>query len=125
MDSMRHADAPRLRLRLVFGPGRMLGPGKADLLDHIAETGSIAAAGRRMKMSYKRAWSLVEVMNAMFRAPLVDSVRGGPQGGGAQLTETGHAVLAAYRRLEAAATASGAAEIAELTELLSDMSEET
>lgn len=109
---MSSAETPRLRLRLVFGKGRMLGPGKADLLDGIAETGSIAAAGRRMGMSYKRAWSLVETLNAMFAGPLVDSVRGGAQGGGARLTAEGQAVLAAYRRLEAASAEAGADEIA-------------
>ena len=71
----------RLRLRILFD-GAMLGPGKAELLEHIRETGSIAAAGRRMDMSYKRAWSLVEEMNASFRDPLVTSTRGGPGGGG-------------------------------------------
>ena len=53
-----------LRIRVVLGPGVMIGPGKADLLEGIRETGSIAAAGRRMGMSYKRAWTLVEGMNA-------------------------------------------------------------
>src|SRR4051812_48196489 len=54
------------RLRIVFGPERALGPGKADLLHQIAQTGSIAAAGRAMVMSYRPAWLLVEKMNAMF-----------------------------------------------------------
>ncbi len=63
----RMATDPKIRLRIVFGDVVMLGPGKADLLEGIRETGSIAAAGRRMKMSYKRAWMLVETMNAAFR----------------------------------------------------------
>ena len=75
---------PDLRLRLVFRPGEMVGPGKAELLERIDQTGSIAAAGRAMGMSYKRAWMLVETMNAMFRDPVVISTRGGAQGGGAQ-----------------------------------------
>ena len=112
----------RLRLRVVFGDDAMLGPGKADLLEHIREAGSIAAAGRRMGMSYKRAWTLVEEMNAAFRAPLVDSARGGAKGGGARLTETGQAVLAHYRKLEDAAGAAGSEEIAALEALLKDMS---
>ena len=70
----------------------MLGPGKADLLELIAETGSIAAAGRRLGMSYKRAWSLVETLNAMFRDPLVESSRGGATFGGARLTENGRII---------------------------------
>jgi len=100
----------------------MLGPGKADLLELIGETGSIAAAGRRMKMSYKRAWSLVEAMNAAFTEPLVDSSRGGQGGGGARLTPAGEAVLARYRRLEASAAEAGAEEIAAIAGMLRDMS---
>src|SRR5690606_40461753 len=113
---------PRLRLRMVFEDGSLLGPGKADLLELIAETGSIAAAGRRMRMSYKRAWVLVETLNAMFQEPLVESNRGGAKGGGAQLTETGAAILAAYRALEAKSLAAGAPEIAAISALQVDMS---
>jgi molybdate transport system regulatory protein len=93
----------QLKIRITFGARGMMGPGKADLLEGIAETGSISAAGRRMGMSYKRAWSLVETMNAMFAAPLVAATRGGAAGGGAHLTEAGAAVLAEYRALQATA----------------------
>ena len=64
---------PEVFLRLYFSESEMIGPGKAALLEGIAATGSISAAGRDMGMSYKRAWSLVETMNAMFRDPLVES----------------------------------------------------
>lgn len=101
----------------------MLGPGKADLLERIEESGSIAAAGRAMRMSYKRAWSLVEEMNAAFHAPLVTRSRGGARGGGARLTETGAAVLAHYRTLERRAAEAGEAEIAALRALLADAGE--
>lgn len=112
---------PRLRLRIHFGEGEMIGPGKAELLERIARTGSIAAAGREMGMSYKRAWMLIETLNAMFAAPLVESNRGGPGGGGAALTETGARVLALYREFEARATEAGAAPLAGLVALLRDI----
>ncbi len=112
---------PRLRLRVVFGDGAMVGPGKADLLDLIRTTGSISAAGRAMGMSYKRAWGLVEELNAAFRAPLVASVRGGAQGGGARLTPEGEAVLAHYRAIEAKAAEAGAADIAAIRAMLRDI----
>jgi molybdate transport system regulatory protein len=111
---------PAYRLRVVFGPGAMMGPGKAELLERIRATGSIAAAGRDMGMSYKRAWQLVETMNAMFHAPVVESSRGGAKGGGARLTETGADVLAAYRAFEAEARAAGAPHVARMRALLSD-----
>ena len=115
--------APALRLRIVFGGGAMLGPGKADLLDGIRETGSIAAAARGMNMSYKRAWMLVETMNAAFREPVVQSSRGGSAGGGASLTETGAAVVAEYRKLQAITEQAGAGQIAALQALLKDEAE--
>jgi molybdate transport system regulatory protein len=89
-----------VRLRIVLAPGVALGPGKADLLEAIDATGSISAAGRRMKMSYKRAWTLVDELNGWFRTPLVEAGKGGAGGGGARLTELGAEVLATYRRME-------------------------
>ena len=77
----------RPRIRIVDGDGTIvLGPGKADLLDAIARTGSIRAAAAELGMSYMRAWTLVKTMNAAFRAPLVEKERGGAAQGGAQLT---------------------------------------
>jgi molybdate transport system regulatory protein len=108
----RHShDQPVVSLRIDFAPGLRLGPGKADLLQGIAQSGSIAAAGRRMGMSYKRAWLLVETLNAMFAEPLVVSTKGGRAGGGAELTETGRQVLERYRTIETSLRASASAEI--------------
>ncbi|MFV0358647.1 winged helix-turn-helix domain-containing protein [Tropicimonas sp.] len=116
-------DTTRLRIRVVFDDDAMLGPGKADLLERIRETGSIAAAGRTMSMSYKRAWSLVEEMNAVFRDPLVVSTRGGRKGGGARLTESGEAILTHYRKLEEIAAEAGAARIGLIKSMLKDIPE--
>lgn len=109
---------PLLKLRIVFGDDAMLGPGKVQLLEFIEENGSISAAGRAMGMSYKRAWSLVDEMNAAFNSPLVESVRGGAKGGGARLTDTGRRVLSHYRALSAAAQQAGAAHLDALAGLL-------
>lgn len=89
-------------LRIKLDPDIAVGPGKADLLEGIRDTGSIAAAGRRMGMSYKRAWMLVETMNRCFEAPLVETSRGGREQGGAVLTAEGARVVALYRRMQAA-----------------------
>lgn len=113
-----------LRIKVIFGGQLMLGPGKADLLELIRETGSISAAGRAMSMSYKRAWNLVEEMNTAFRDPLVASARGGAQGGGAHLTDAGEAVLAHFRKLQDITAEAGAARINALQEMLKDMAHE-
>lgn len=86
-----------VRVRVLRGEEVGLGPGKADLLAAVAETGSITKAAARLGISYMHAWSLVQTMNACFRAPLVESSRGGARGGGAGLTEAGREVLAIYR----------------------------
>jgi len=111
MVKLRHPDAIGLRLRVVLGDGLIIGPGRADLLEGIRESGSIAAAGRRMGMSYKRAWQLAESLNGTFRTPLINAAKGGIAGGGAQLTPLGVDVLEAYRRLERNARDAGAASL--------------
>lgn len=108
-----------LRLKLNLGPDIAIGPGKADLLEHIKDAGSIAAAGRRMGMSYRRAWLLVETMNGCFREPLVVSERGGSGGGAARLTLVGEEVLARFRSIEARSLEVSAADLAVLERLTS------
>ena len=96
---MRYSLRPRIRI--VDDEGTIvLGPGKADLLDAIARTGSIRAAASELDMSYMRAWTLVKTMNAAFRSPLVEKERGGAAQGGAQLTASGKKVLQLYRKME-------------------------
>ncbi len=99
------------RLRVVLAPGVAIGPGKADLLEGIRDTGSISAAGRRMKMSYKRAWQLVETLNRTFTTPLVETSTGGRAGGGTVLTPLGEEVLARYRSMEARTNAAVAGDM--------------
>lgn len=86
--------------RIYLGDEIAMGPGKAELLDHISETGSISESARRMEMSYNRAWLLVRTMNRCFKQPLVIAMRGGDKHGGAQLTKTGRQVLTLYQQLE-------------------------
>ena len=90
----------KTRFRVEIKHAVAIGPGKADVLQFIAETGSLAQAGRRMGMSYQRVWTLVAAMNADFIEPLVLKQHGGVAGGGAQLTPTGKRVLSIYRAIE-------------------------
>jgi molybdate transport system regulatory protein len=111
---------PRLTLRIDFDQERAIGPGKIRLLELIGSHGSIAAAGRQMGMSYRRAWLLVDSINRCFRQPAVASQAGGQHGGGASLTELGLAVVQHYRAVESAALAAGAADIAALSAALAE-----
>ena len=95
-----------------------IGPGKSHLLALIAEEHSISEAARKMRMSYKRAWELIEAMNGCFRKPLVESSTGGKQGGGSRLTPLGKRVLALYDALYAKSLAAGARELKHLHRML-------
>jgi molybdate transport system regulatory protein len=111
---------PRLTLRIDFDQNRAVGPGKIKLLELIDRHGSISEAGRRMGMSYRRAWVLVDNLNHCFRAPVVASQAGGQHGGGAALTELGRGVVEHYRAVELASQAASAAHIEALAAALAE-----
>jgi molybdate transport system regulatory protein len=106
------------RLRVLMGAAIAIGPGKADLVDAIHRTGSISGAAREMGMSYRRAWLLVEAMNRSFIDPLIEASTGGRGGGGARVTDHGHAILKRYRDMESKAAASVESEMKEFAALL-------
>ena len=109
-------------LRVTLSETAYIGPGRADLLELIASTGSISAAGKAMGMSYKRAWTLVQALNAGFGQILVESSRGGAAQGGAQLTEAGQMVLRLYRQMQDKTRGAITDEVAQLRQHF-DMSE--
>lgn len=115
-----HMAAKNIKVRIYRGEVPAIGPGKADLLEAILQDGSISAAARRLGMSYKRAWDLVDTMNKCFKQPLVTTAKGGMQGGGAALTEFGCEVLRRYRELETKAAQSVLNELSALNSLLAD-----
>lgn len=106
------------RLRILFGHAIPIGPGKAQLLEHIAETGSISAAARCMGMSYRRAWLLVDTMNQCFKSPLVETATGGKGGGGARISDFGREVLQRYREMEDKAALAVATDMEQFAKLL-------
>src|SRR3954465_15086574 len=117
---MPRSSRKALRLRIVLRPGAALGPGKIDLLEAIAETGSIRAAGNRFKMSYRRAWSLVAELNGMFRAPLVVAAAGGRGGGGATPPPLGGEVGERFRAMEEGAWSAAEPHVRKLEPELGD-----
>ena len=108
-------------LRITLSDSFYIGPGRADLMELIGETGSISEAAKRMGMSYKRAWGLVQALNEGFGAPLVEASRGGTAQG-ASLTVAGREVLERYRGMQEATRKAIARDVEALGALLSDMS---
>lgn len=114
------AGDPRLKLKaqILCGAEIAMGPGKAALLDAIARTGSISAAGRLLGISYRRTWLLVDAMNRCWAEPLVATNHGGVKGGGARVTPLGKQVRADYATL--VARIAGAADAPALFDRLRD-----
>ncbi len=90
----------QLSIRLDLASGARIGPGKVAVLEEIGRSGSISAAGRALKMSYRRTWELVEELNRTLGAAVVETAAGGSGGGGAILTPVGQAVIRSYRAIE-------------------------
>lgn len=109
------APAHRISIRLDLASGARIGPGKVAVLEEIARSGSISAAGRVLKMSYRRAWELVEDLNRHLGTPVVATAAGGARGGGARLTVAGAALVAEYRAIEAVSADAAIPHLAALT----------
>jgi molybdate transport system regulatory protein len=107
-----------LTLRVLGGRRPAIGPGKAELVERIAETGSISAAARAMGMSYRRAWQLVEALNKACREPVVLTAIGGKRGGGAEVTPFGRKLVRLFRAMEGKASAAIAADLKRFESLL-------
>ncbi len=94
------ATGDRLNIRIDLAGGLRIGPGKVAVLEEIARSGSISAAGRALRMSYRRTWELVEDLNSGLGTPVVETAAGGSGGGGTVLTPAGKAVIERYRAIE-------------------------
>ena len=112
------AGGSKPQIRIMFRKAIAMGPGKADLLRAIEDSGSISAAARDLGMSYRRAWLLVDTMNQCFKSPVVETLTGGQRGGGARVTELGREVLERYVAMEAKAAASVRKDMAAFTRLM-------
>ena len=110
----------RPRMRVLWGEEIALGPGKLELLAMVGKTGSIREAAEKMGMSYMRAWTLIQTINACFKKPLVDCARGGKSHGGARLTPAGRMALGLYQKMEKDCLKAAGPRWRELRELLRD-----
>ena len=110
----------KVKAQLLIGGELAMGPGKADLLEAIQSEGSISAAGRKLGMSYRRTWLLVDTMNRCWVEPLVQTTPGGGEHRGTRVTAMGLEVLNAYRALEAELVKAAAGPLAALEAKLLD-----
>jgi molybdate transport system regulatory protein len=108
----------RFRLRIYRDESIAIGPGRVALVEAIAETGSISAAARKLGMSYRRAWLLIDELNRALSKPAVVGAAGGKHGGGATLTAAGEELVKRYRAVESTARLAAAADLAALSRLL-------
>lgn len=108
----------RFRVRVYLDDVVAIGPGKVELLEAIKATGSISGAARRLGMSYRRAWLLIEEMNKALVEPAVTTATGGQHGGGAALTRAGETIVRHYRAMEAKARSAAEDDLAALKKLL-------
>lgn len=108
----------KFRIRIHKGDDIAVGPGKVALLEAIIDSGSITAAAKQLGMSYRRAWLLVDAMNRSFRAPVVETAKGGRAGGSTVVTALGEEVIRRYRAIETIAAGAARGEISSLFKLL-------
>jgi molybdate transport system regulatory protein len=78
---------------------RFFGPGPAELLQLIEETGSINQAAKKMGMSYKKAWEIVSRLNEIVGSPMVITATGGEKGGGSSLSAEAKYLIGYYQTL--------------------------
>ena len=90
----------RLSLRIDLANGSRLGPGKVNLLEAVRACSSISAAAREQRMSYRRAWLLIDDMNKAFQQPVVETFPGRSHGKGAAVTAFGERLITLYRTAE-------------------------
>jgi molybdate transport system regulatory protein len=92
--------APLIRFRIDFTENSNLGPGKIALLEGIRTYRSVSEAARRMNISYRRAWLLLDSLNKSFDMPATVNSVGGRGGGGAEITPFGLLLIESYREVE-------------------------
>jgi molybdate transport system regulatory protein len=106
-----------IRPRIYLCPDLIVGPGKIELLKAVRDTGSISAAARKLGMSYKRAWYLLDTLKKGFHQPVFEASPGGRGGGGARLTALGETLIASYTAITEACAAAADPQLAALAAL--------
>lgn len=87
------------RIWLETSNGAEIGAGKIELLEKIAELGSLRQAALEMKMSYRQAWGYINQLNKITENKVVILKRGGKSGGKAEITDFGNYIISSYKKM--------------------------
>jgi len=93
-------DELNVAVSLKRGLWPRIGLDRVRLIEAVDELGSITAAAKRLGLSYKGAWDIVQALNNLFATPLIEAAPGGKSGGEARATDRGREVVAAFRRVQ-------------------------
>ena len=91
---------PQYKFWLETEGGYLFGQGAFDLLQAIQASGSLSAAVKTLKMSYRYAWGIIKQIEKNIGKPVLNTYKGGKAGGGSDLTPMGRELLATYSRFK-------------------------
>lgn len=80
--------------------GKAFGGGPYELLKRVEKTNSLHEAANQMRMSYSKAWKLIQTMEKRLGFSLLDKKVGGLSGGGSQVTPKGKELMKRYEQFE-------------------------
>lgn len=87
----------RVCYRIWFdNKGKAFGEGPYRLLQGVVETGSLHQAAVRMRMSYRKAWNLLNNIEERLGFALIERKVGGASGGGSTITPAARDLMRHY-----------------------------
>lgn len=90
----------RLHIEILKEGDLVITEDRIKLLRLIAEAGSLLTASKQIGLSYNKAWKMLDSINSIVGAPVVEKSRGGSGGGGAIITTFGKSILTEYEAIE-------------------------
>ena len=88
----------RTKIWIVDASGEVLfGMGRVKILEAIDRSGSINAAAKSLKMSYRAVWGRIKATEERLGKPLVVRTTGGASGGGSILTPYARELISEYK----------------------------
>ena len=98
--------APRVRSKIWIECGSrvVLSEWRVDLLEAVAETGSLARAAEKLGVPYRTAWDRIKQTEERLGVRLLETESGGVEGGGSRLTEEARDLVGRFRRITTGVT---------------------